>query len=117
MPETYSGGCHCGRVRYQVTLDLGSVAACNCSICEKRGALWAFATADKFTLTSGAEELADYQFNKKVIHHLFCRCCGVGSFSRGEAPSGAEAVAVNVRCLDGVDVGALKATPFDGRSL
>ncbi len=117
MPESYSGGCHCGRVRYEVTVDLDRVAQCNCSICQKRGALWAFALGDKFTLRQGADDLVDYQFNKKVIHHLFCRHCGVGSFSRGKGPGGAETVAVNVRCLDGVDAAALKPTPFDGKSL
>jgi hypothetical protein len=118
MPETRSGGCHCGRVRYEVTLDLDSVVECNCSICSRRGALWAFAAGDNFTLKSGAEDLADYQFNKKVIHHLFCRHCGIGSFSRGKAPkTGAETFAVNVRCLDGVDADTLTIRPFDGRSL
>ena len=119
MPDTknYSGGCHCGQVRYDVTADLGSVMACNCSICTKRGAIWTFVPADNFALRAGAGDLADYQFNKKVIHHLFCPQCGVGSFSRGKRPDGADMVAVNVRCLDGVDVAALNPKPFDGRKL
>jgi hypothetical protein len=43
--------------------------------------------------------------------------CGVGSFSRGTAPNGSDMVAINVRCLDGVDVSTLTLTPFDGKSL
>jgi hypothetical protein len=119
MPEarTYSGGCHCGSVRYEVEADLGQVMACNCSICRKRGALLTFVPADKFRLGGGEDVLTDYQFNKKVIRHLFCATCGVGSFARGRGPNGAEMVAVNVRCLDEVDPDALKITPFDGRSL
>jgi hypothetical protein len=61
--------------------------------------------------------LADYQFNKKLIHHQFCHECGVESFARGTAPGAGEMVAVNVRCLDGVDLGALALTPFDGKKL
>ena len=118
MPEqTYAGGCHCGRIRFEVTADLGRVAACNCSICSKRGALWAFVKPERFALRAGERELADYQFNKKVIHHLFCPACGIGAFARGRAPDGGEMVALNVRCLDGVDVAALTVVPFDGRSL
>jgi hypothetical protein len=119
MAETknYTGGCHCGQVRYDVTADLSNVLACNCSICNKRGALWTFVTADQFALRAGADELVDYQFNKKIIHHLFCRDCGVGSFSRGQKPDGGEMVAVNVRCLDGVDCASLSPKPFDGRNL
>jgi hypothetical protein len=100
-----------------VTADLASVVSCNCSICQKRGALWTFVPAESFALRAGLEDLRDYQFGKKRLHHLFCPQCGVGAFSRGTGPDGAEMVAVNVRCLDDVDVSALKLTHFDGRSL
>lgn len=119
MPETktYTGGCHCGEVRFEVTADLGSVVTCNCSICQKRGALWTFVTPEHFALRAGSEDLKDYQFGKKAIHHLFCPQCGVGAFSRGTTPKGGEMVAVNVRCLDDLDITTLALTPFDGRSL
>ena len=115
--KTYSGGCHCGRVRYDVDADLSQVTACNCSICRKRGALMAFAPAENFRLGSGAEVLTDYQFNKKIIHHLFCATCGVGSFARGKGANGAEMIAINVHCLDGVDPATLNIKKFDGASL
>ena len=115
--KTYTGGCHCGEVRFEVTVDISSVVSCNCSLCQKRGALWSFVPAEHFGLRAGAEDLKDYQFGKKTIHHLFCAQCGVGAFSRGKNPKGEEMVAVNVRCLDDVDIAALTPTPFDGRSL
>ncbi len=115
--KNYTGGCHCGQVRYDVTAELTTVTQCNCSICQKRGALWTFVPEESFALRAGSEDLADYQFGKKTIHHLFCRECGVGSFSRGAAPDGKAMIAVNVRCLDDVDIAALKQMPFDGRSL
>ncbi|HKQ54585.1 MAG TPA: GFA family protein, partial [Methyloceanibacter sp.] len=59
----------------------------------------------------------DYQFNKQVIHHLFCKTCGVGAFGTGTGANQEEMVAVNVRCLDAIDLGALNVTPFDGKSL
>jgi hypothetical protein len=117
MLETKTGGCHCGQIRYDVTADLAQVLSCNCSICSRRGALWTFVPPERFALRAGESMLADYQFGKKAIHHLFCPNCGVGSFSRGQAPDGKEMIAVNVRCLDGVDFDALKPMPFDGRSL
>src|SRR5205823_2202539 len=86
--KKYTGGCHCGKVRYEVTTDLTRVLDCNCSHCSKKGLLLNFVTADQFTLLSGEESLSDYQFNKKVIHHLFCRACGVESFARGTAQDG-----------------------------
>ena len=116
-PRTYTGGCHCGAVRFEVTAALDPVISCNCSICQKRGLLLIFAPPDRFKLLSGADRLADYQFNKRVIHHLFCPDCGVEAFARGVGPDGKEMIALNVRCLDGVDPDSLTLTPFDGRSL
>ena len=118
MPEakTYTGGCHCGAVRYEATTDLQQVVSCNCSICRMKGPLLTFVPAGAFTLKSGEDRLQDYQFNKKVIHHLFCRTCGVESFARGTAPNGAEMVALNIRCLDGVEPDSVEAMPFDGRA-
>lgn len=116
--KKYTGGCHCGRVRYEVTADLAQpVIACNCSICNKSGSLLTFVPAAAFDLLSGADALVDYQFAKKQIHHLFCPTCGVRSFARGAAPDGTEMIAVNARCLDDVDIGALTLHPFDGKSL
>jgi len=115
--KNYTGGCHCAAVRFEVTADLGRVVSCNCSICQKRGALWAFVAPEHFALRAGSEDLKDYQFGKRALHHLFCPQCGVGAFSRGTNPKGGEMIAINVRCLDDVDLAALTLARFDGRSL
>jgi hypothetical protein len=114
--HTYTGGCHCGNVRYEVQAELTQVISCNCSMCSKRASLLSFVPATQFTLLSGEESLTDYQFNKKIIHHLFCSICGIGSFGRGIGPNGVEMVALNVRCLDDVDLSTLTITPYDGKS-
>ncbi|HVY39914.1 MAG TPA: GFA family protein [Polyangia bacterium] len=115
--KTYEGGCQCGRVRYDVRLDLSQpVISCNCSMCGRAGTLLTFVPASQFTLKSGGESLTNYQFNKHVIHHLFCSVCGIKSFARGVGRDGGEQVAVNVRCLDDVDLDALKIQKFDGRA-
>ncbi len=114
---TYVGSCHCGKVRYEVKMALGPVTACNCSMCGRTGTLLSFVPAAQFTLRSGDDALRDYQFGKRHIHHLFCTTCGVKSFARGATPDGREIVAVNVRCLEGVDVESLEVKHFDGRKL
>ncbi len=117
MTTTHSGGCHCGAVKYEVTGDFTSAMACNCSICSKKGSLLAFVPTEQFKLLQGEGALRDYQFNKHVIHHLFCTTCGIASFARGKTPKGGEMVAINVRCLDGVDLGQVAVKHFDGRSM
>ena len=114
MPK-YSGGCQCGKVRYEVSLELGEVIACNCSRCGRLGSLLAFAPAENFKLISGDGAMTEYQFNKHVIHHLFCATCGIQSFARG-TQKGVEMVAVNARCLDGVEPESLKVRHVDGRA-
>ena len=115
--ETYSGSCHCGAVAYTVSADLGRTISCNCSICRRTGMVLTFVPAGQFNLEKGSDALADYQFGKKNVHHLFCRTCGVRSFGRGTAPDGSEMVAINVRCLDGVDPDALTPRKYDGAKL
>jgi hypothetical protein len=41
--RTYTGSCHCQAVSFTVDLDLDQALQCNCSICTKLGAVWAFA--------------------------------------------------------------------------
>ncbi|WP_048644928.1 GFA family protein [Nitratireductor soli] len=112
----YQGGCHCGAVRYNVEVDLSSPITCNCSYCGKRGSVLAFTPAENFALEAGADSLTEYRFNTNTIEHLFCSVCGMESFARGAMPDGTKMAAVNVRCLDGVDVAALSIHEVDGRS-
>ena len=114
--SAHRGSCHCGAVRYRVEIDLSQpVMQCNCSICSRTGTLLSFVPAEAFALEKGGDSLTDYQFNRKNIHHLFCRVCGVRSFARGKGPSG-PMVAINTRCLEEVDATALPLQRFDGKS-
>jgi hypothetical protein len=110
--KKYTGGCHCGAVRYEVETDLAKVLECNCSHCSKKGLLLDFVDKDKFKLLQGEENLIDYRFNKKAIRHLFCNVCGVESYAEGvEFPK----AAINVRCLDEIDLQSITRTPYNGK--
>jgi uncharacterized protein (DUF1330 family) len=112
--SSYEGGCHCGRVRFQVSAALTGVTECNCSICGKKGILHWIVPREAFELVSGAEELVDYRFNTGVAQHRFCRTCGIHSFYVPR--SDPDKIDVNVRCLDGVDARKLTIHPFDGQN-
>ncbi|HRO66776.1 MAG TPA: GFA family protein [Pseudobdellovibrionaceae bacterium] len=90
--------------------------ACNCSICSKKAHLLAFAPDSNFTLLSGDEVLKSYQFRKKNIHHSFCSECGIGTFGTGTGKDGVKMRAINVRCLDDIDVSKFPVTHVDGKS-
>jgi hypothetical protein len=118
MAQTHTGGCQCGKVRYEVQMEIAEVIACNCSRCGRLGSLLAFAPATQFKLLSGEGDLTEFKFNRHMIDHQFCSTCGIQSFAIGTHPkTGARMAAINVRCLDGVEVDALRVKKVDGRSL
>ena len=112
----HTGGCHCGKVKFEVEMIVEKAISCNCSICMKRGSLLDFVPETNFKMLSGGAELKDYQFNKMKIHHEFCKNCGILSFAKAVAPDGKPTVAINIRCLDGVDLSKVKIQEYDGRS-
>ncbi len=113
---THTGGCHCGKVRFEIDADITRAMQCNCSICSKRATLLTFVPANKFVLLSGKYDLTDYQFHKKQIHHYFCSTCGVASFGSGAGADGKEMKAINIRCLDDFDFTKLPVDHYDGKS-
>jgi len=117
MSQTYSGSCHCGKIRFEATGELEQVVECNCSICRRKGAKMWFVPRAQLRLLSERENLATYTFNKHRIQHHFCPTCGIAPFGEGITPQGNEMAAVNARCLDGIDLDALPVQHFEGASL
>jgi hypothetical protein len=112
----YHGSCHCGKVAFDVELQIDSALSCNCSICSRRGSLLAFAPRANLVLSTPDEALATYTFNKHVIKHRFCKVCGILPFGEGTDPKGNATVAVNIRCLENIDLDSIPITKWDGRS-
>ena len=109
----HAGGCHCGRVRFEVEAAARlEVADCNCSMCEKCGYLHLIVPRSRFRLLRGQEVLTSYRFNTAVADHLFCSVCGVKSFYVPR--SHPEGYSVNARCLDPGTVEELTVVPFNG---
>jgi hypothetical protein len=119
MQRTYTGSCHCSAVRYEADIDLSQgTFKCNCSICTKARVWLTTIKPDAFRLLAGNDDLTEYQFNTKNIHHLFCKHCGVRSFGWGENSERDKFYAIYVTCLDNVDIDELVSAPItyiDGR--
>jgi hypothetical protein len=113
MMRTHIGGCHCGRVRFEVLAPADiEVSDCNCSICSKTGYLHLIVPADRFKLLSGGDALTTYAFNTGVAKHLFCATCGVKSFYIPRShPDG---ISVNARCIDAGSIESMSVKPFNG---
>ena len=113
-PETWTGGCHCGAVRFEFEAPARPlVYLCNCSICAKTAYLHLIVPMSRFRLLTSADALTAYTFNTGVAKHLFCRNCGIKSYYVPR--SNPDSVSVNVRCLDAGLLPDPKVVEFDGQ--
>ncbi|HEX6832565.1 MAG TPA: GFA family protein [Rudaea sp.] len=112
----YRGSCHCGNVAYEVEGTIDKALACNCSMCERKGSLLWFVPRAQFRLLTPEDNAKDYLFNKHLIHHRFCTNCGIHPFALAVDPKGNEMAAINIRCIEGIDLDAIPVSHFDGRS-
>ena len=113
----YAGSCHCGNIRFEVEGEIKGAMACSCSLCSRKGSLLWFVPRSAFRLLTPEADAATYTFNKHVIKHRFCTTCGIHPFAYGVDPKGNEMAAVNIRCLEGIDLAAVPVKEFDGRAL
>lgn len=98
---TYRGSCHCGAVRFSVQADLARLTRCTCSMCSKKGVLACYVPPERFQLLEGGDDLALYQFNKKLAKHFFCKHCGIHAFGHPRSNFDLEAGNYTVELFDG----------------
>src|SRR4249920_2174705 len=113
----YQGGCHCGLVRFSVEGEIAGVISCNCSICQRKGSLMWFVPRENLQLLTPEADAGTYSFNKHLIHHRFCQVCGMHPYGEGTDPKGRAMAAVNIRCLEDIELEGLPVKPFNGRAL
>lgn len=111
----YTGGCHCGRVRFEVEGTLARVSDCDCSICSKAAFLHWRIEPGQLKLLTPWENLENYKWNTGRASHYFCKHCGVAVLRH---PRGApDKFSVNARCIDGFELAAVSIEHIDGKSL
>lgn len=113
----YNGSCHCGSVAFEVEGTLDKVVSCNCSICQRRGSLLWFVPRERLRLITPEKNASTYSFHRHLIRHRFCPNCGIHPYAEGRDANGAHTAAINVRCLEGINLASIPVTEFDGSSL
>ena len=112
----YQGSCHCGKIALEVEGEITAAMSCNCSICSRKGSLLWFVPREKLRLLTSEEDVSTYTFNKHFIQHHFCETCGIHPYAEA-VDKGKPMAAVNIRCLEGVDLASIPVKNFDGRSM
>ncbi len=108
----HKGACHCGAVAFIVTLPNGIEAPyrCNCSLCDKKGAIASAVHLKNLKIIKGEEHLALYQFNTKVAKHYFCSICGI--YTHHQRRSNPNQFSFNVACLEGINSSDIECVGF-----
>ncbi|MDP3747364.1 MAG: GFA family protein [Phenylobacterium sp.] len=114
MPR-YLGSCHCGQVRFAIEAELDHVRVCDCSICRRRGALIHRVAEAQFELLSPLDELATHRFITRQATDYFCPHCGILPFRRPRTAP--HLWAINVRCLEDIDLDAIRIERVSGSRL
>ncbi len=121
--KVYQGSCHCGQVRFQIRAEIDHVRACDCSICRRRGALTVRIPKSNLQMHTPMEELVLYQWGSMTAEDYFCPTCGILPFRRPSDPTPQELEegiepfdgwAVNVRCLEDIDLSSLQVREILG---
>jgi hypothetical protein len=126
MKKTYKGSCHCGFVKFDVSADIDHVRQCNCSICSKRGTLNFRVNENAINIETPLKDMVLYQWGSKTAKDYFCPKCGILPFRRPSSPTPVELAqgvkpfkgwAINVRCLEGLNISELPIVKIDGAAL
>ena len=113
--DTYSGSCHCGAVRFEITTDFPELTTCNGSICKRKNALMVKVHERDFRLVSGEEVLTVYRFHTLTATHYFCKVCGIYPFHRKRVTP--DHFGINVHCLEGFDPSGIPVRATDGAGM
>ena len=111
------GRCHCKATGWRLQGDPGSITACNCTLCRRYGALWAYDFVDgRISITGTPRSYRSVNAKKPALEILFCETCAGVLAWRGLAleGDGRRRIAVNVRLADPTDVAHLEIDHFDG---
>jgi hypothetical protein len=114
---TYKGSCHCGRIAFEVEGTLEGAMTCNCSMCQRKGTVMWFVPRDKLKLLTPDADASTYLFNKHAVQHRYCSVCGIHPFGEGTDPRGVRTAAINIRCLEGIELEKIPTTHYNGRAL
>ncbi|MFC3070793.1 GFA family protein [Phenylobacterium soli] len=104
--------CHCGAVRLTAKAPPAEVTECNCSICSRLGARWAYYSPAEVELPrAGATQ--PYVWGDRMLAFHRCRACGI--VTHWQSLDGAQKrMAINARAMPGLDWNGIRVRHFDG---
>jgi hypothetical protein len=106
--------CHCGNITLKLKSLPTTLTECNCSICNRVGALWAYYSADEVEVSWSRKAPTPYVWGKKklIFHH--CPICGNTTHDTSTDKSSVQKITVNARMMSPEEIKGIKIRKFDG---
>jgi hypothetical protein len=112
--DELSGACHCGTVQIELAHPPTSLTECNCSICRRYGARWAYYKRTTARITCPPGAVSSYSWNDRELKFFHCKQCGCLTHYESIEKGPESRIAVNSRMFDAVQIANLPIKYFDG---
>ena len=111
-----TGHCHCGNISFSVDAKPEDLTECNCSMCNRYGAQWAYFEPNEVTITVKDTPTETYRWGDKMIDFHHCPTCGcITHYSATEnMPKEHDRIAVNARMCSLDQTKGIPVRRFDG---
>ena len=108
------GSCHCGNVTFSVAEEPRWLTSCNCSICRRIAALWAYFERHQVTINAADDATIDYVQGDKTLAMHTCRRCGCTTHWTSVDVDKHARMGVNFRMCPDADVARFRVRHLDG---
>ncbi len=108
------GTCHCGAIRLVLPRRPRRLTACNCSICRRYGALWAYYRADTVRVEHAPGATAGYLWGRRRLRFVRCARCGCVTHEELARRKPTGSMGVNARLFEPEVLGQVRIRRLDG---
>ena len=105
--------CHCTAVRMEIDRAPRRVVDCNCTLCRRYGALWAYYKPGEVVIVRGAEDTETYVWAKRRFAFHRCKHCGCLTHHTALDADPPRIRAVNARMIPTLDPASVRLQHTD----
>ena len=106
--------CHCGAIQIQVAQKPNTLTSCNCSICNRYGALWGYYETPKVSINASDSGLSHYSWGEESIDYYRCNKCACVTHYETNEKIEKNTTAINFRMAEPSTIESITIRKFDG---
>ena len=110
----FETSCHCGNIALKAGKKPASLTECNCSICRRYAALWAYYFDTQVEIEIRDIDTNVYAWGDKTIDFHSCPVCACCTHYSSRLDNGRTRIAINARMAPAADIADIRRRSFDG---